>query len=189
MILSGYTRKIQLNIFYLDKNPIKCARVHCDKHVVKMIIEYAQIMSTAHRVLDGQKYTDKTKNGRNITRWRHPNKDYDEFLYKATHVNHPSTVWASQSKANYIWLYSMWRELCREYSYRYGKRHLTDQKLRSVLFKPPQNIPVTDFTDPPQAMPIDVHCQDTITAYRNYYRTYKNTIAKWTRRQAPRFMQ
>ena len=53
-----------MNIFYLDRHPKICAEYHCDKHTVKMIIEYAQLMSTAHRVLDGEEYYDKTSNGR-----------------------------------------------------------------------------------------------------------------------------
>ena len=59
-----------MNIFYLDPDPKTCAEMHVNKHVVKMIIEYAQLMSTAHRILDGQEYIDKTANGRNIKRWR-----------------------------------------------------------------------------------------------------------------------
>ena len=55
-----------MNIFYLDNDPIKSAELHCDKHVVKMIIEYAQLMSTAHRVLDGELYEDRTANNRRI---------------------------------------------------------------------------------------------------------------------------
>ena len=55
-----------MNIFYLHKDPKVCAEQHLDKHVVKMLIEYAQLMSTAHRMLDGVMYQGKTKAGRNI---------------------------------------------------------------------------------------------------------------------------
>ena len=58
-----------MNIFHLDNDPIKAAQMMCDKHIVKMIVEYAQLMSTAHRVLDGEEYLDKTANNRNIRRW------------------------------------------------------------------------------------------------------------------------
>ena len=61
--------------------------MHCDKHVVKMIIEYAQLMSTAHRMIDGDEYTDLSINGRKIKRWRHP--ELDDVLMKASHAHHP----------------------------------------------------------------------------------------------------
>lgn len=67
-----------MNIFTTNDCPIISAQEMCDKHVVKMIVEYAQLMSTAHRVLDGQEYYDKTKAGRRIKRWLHP----DEYLEK-----------------------------------------------------------------------------------------------------------
>ena len=82
-----------MNIFYLDTNPIKAAELHCDKHVVKMIIEYAQLMSTAHRVLDGELYEDRTANNRRIKRWRLNNNDMENVVYKASHINHPSAIW------------------------------------------------------------------------------------------------
>ena len=66
-----------MNIFYLDNDVAKCAEMHCDKHVVKMISEYAQLMSTAHRMLDGEEYIDKTANGRKIKRWRMKDNDYE----------------------------------------------------------------------------------------------------------------
>jgi len=58
-----------MNIFYLDKDPIKSAEMHCDKHVVKMIIEYAQLLSTAHRVLDGVEQIGRTINNRKYKRF------------------------------------------------------------------------------------------------------------------------
>ena len=79
-----------MNIFYLDKDPKTCAEMHCDKHVVKMIIEYAQLMSTAHRVLDGDPYVSQTLGGRRIQRWKHPIAKMEKTLYKASHVKHPS---------------------------------------------------------------------------------------------------
>jgi len=63
-----------MNIFYLDKDPIKAAEMSCDKHVCKMIIESAQMLSTAHRIIDGVEYYGKTSNGRKIKRWTHPVK-------------------------------------------------------------------------------------------------------------------
>ena len=42
-----------MNIFYLHEDPIQNIKWHVDKHVVKMATEYAQLLSTAHRFLDG----------------------------------------------------------------------------------------------------------------------------------------
>ena len=82
-----------MNIFYLDEKPQSCAELHCDKHVVKMIIEYAQLLSTCHRVLDGKEYYDKTANGRRIKRWKMDDPRMESSLYKASHVNHPSNIY------------------------------------------------------------------------------------------------
>ena len=105
-----------MNIFYLSAYPDQCAEMHCDKHVCKMIIEYAQIMSTAHRVLDGEEYYGRTKNGRRIKRWK-MNSNLEDILYKASHVNHPSNQWVRASISNYTWLYEMWECLCNNSTY------------------------------------------------------------------------
>ena len=99
----------KMNIFYLDRHPIKAAQMMCDKHVVKMILESAQILSTAHRVLDGDDYADQYG------------------LYKIAHKNHPSTIWARSGGLNYLWLYDHMRGLMQEYTYRYGKIHATER--------------------------------------------------------------
>lgn len=178
-----------MNIFYLDKAPKVAAELHCDKHVVKMIIEYAQLMSTAHRILDGTEYMDKTANGRNIRRWLHENSNYENTLYKASHINHPSAKWTRESAYNYNYVYKLFCALCDEYTYRYGKVHMTDEKLRELLAMPPKNIPINrKFFQPPQAMPDDVKEECSIIAYQNYYRNYKKSFAKWTNRPVPAFM-
>lgn len=174
-----------MNIFYLDPDPVICAQYHCDKHVVKMIIEYAQLMSTAHRILDGDQYLGKSKLGRNIKRWLHPEPDMEEILYKASHINHPSAVWTRQSKQNYDWLYNLWFELCSEYTHRYGKEHLTWTKLMVPLGSLPKNIPDVPITVVPQAMPDHCKMDDPIDAYRNYYKLEKQSFAKWTKRDIP----
>ena len=85
-----------MNIFYLHENPIQNAKWHIDKHIVKMPIEYAQLMSTAHRILDGDMYWDRTANNRRIKRWR-LNDAREDILYKASHINHPSAIWVRES--------------------------------------------------------------------------------------------
>lgn len=177
-----------MNIFYLHEKPETCAQLHCDKHVVKMIIEYAQLMSTAHRVLDGDLYNDKTKNGRNIKRWRLSSDNAEAVIYKASHINHPSGIWTRATDENYKWLYTLWLELCKEYTHRYGKKHLTQEKLEHILCNIPTNIPSGPLTEVPQAMPDDVKTTDPIDAYKSYYRQYKQAFAKWTNRQTPEFM-
>lgn len=173
-----------MNVFYLNPNPTKCAQEHCDKHVVKMIIEYAQLMCTAHRMLDGEMYLDKTKNGRSIKRWRLQD-DRETILYKASHINHPSTIWTRQSQENYKWLYELWHNLCNEYTYRYGKVHETDRKLREVLSVIPNNLNNIGITELPQAMPDHCKMPKALNAYRMYYVTEKARFAKWTKRDIP----
>ena len=86
-------------------------------------------------------------------------------------------------------MYSLFNALCHEYSYRYGKIHLTYSKLHNVLATPPQNIPDKEFTQPTPAMPDDVKDNDSINAYRNYYNKYKQHLAKWTNREVPEWIK
>jgi hypothetical protein len=174
-----------MNIFYLDHNPKTCAEYHCDKHVVKMIIEYAQLLSTAHRIRDGQEYYDLTANGRKIKRWRLPD-DREQRLMKASHVNHPSNVWARANHLNYKWLYEMWCYLLDEYTYRYGKVHAC-ARLRDDLAKLPEKIPVgLSETEPTPAMPDDCKITgNSLASYHKYYNEKKTRFARWTKRSAP----
>ena len=178
-----------MNIFYLDQHPKLAAQYHCDKHVVKMIIEYAQLLSTAHRILDGFQYLDKTANGRNIKRWEL--RDHREpILYKASHIRHPSAIWVRESLDHYQWLWNLATELCQEYRHRYGgktdKQHKTSIVIQNLSFAP-NNIPQTGlFSEPPQAMPTDAKILgDSVAAYRNYYKIHKSRFARWTNREIP----
>ena len=103
-----------MNIFYLSAYPDQCAEMHNNSHCSKMIIEYAQLMSTAHRVLDGIEYYGRTKNNRKIKRWK-LNSELECILYKASHINHPSGIWVRQSEKNYLWLYELQLELNKEF--------------------------------------------------------------------------
>ena len=172
-----------MNIFYLDKDPIKAAQLSCDKHVVKMIVESAQMLSTAHRMIDGKEYIDKTKTGRKIKRWKHPNSNMEKTLYKACHTGHPSTVWVMQSAYNYHWLYKHMMALNTEFKMRYGHilDHKTVQLLEGALMYPPKNISLnTIATDPPPAMPD--YCKvpgDSVASYKKYYIYEKQRFATW----------
>ena len=158
-----------MNIFYLDKDPDVAAKMMCDKHVVKMILESALMLSTAHRVIDGDNRADKAG------------------FYKMAHKNHPSTIWVRTSKKNYEWLWLHFDALLKEYTHRYSKHHATE-RLRNILFMPPLNIDIeAPFTDPPQCMPDYCKGEDTVLAYQNYYILEKANFAKWTKRSVPLF--
>ena len=159
--------------------------MHCDKHVVKMIIEYSQLMSTAHRVLDGEEYFDKTANGRKIRRWRMEDQEWETGLMKASHINHPSGIWTRWSRQNYFWLNTMWQYLLKEYTHRYGKHHACE-KYGRLLYLFPKNLPDRTFEDPPPAMPD--YCKvkgNSIASYHKYYINEKVRFAKWTNREIP----
>jgi len=126
------------------------------------VLETAQLLSTAHNILDGT--TD---------------------LYKTTHKNHPCAIWVRQSKENYDWTYRLFVELCKEYTYRYGKEHLTYTKLNDKLKLTPRNISCIGFTSPAQAMPEEYKNSDPVVAYRNYYKFGKAHLADWTKRGKP----
>ena len=176
-----------MNLFYLDKDPEISATLHCDKHVVKMIIEYAQMLSTAHRMLDGTQYTDASS-GRRIQRWRLDNSNIEDVLYKASHINHPSTRWVRENAIQYQYAYDMFTALCDEYTHRYKKIHATDFKLRGLLNQLPNKITLGGWSEPPQCMPDDVKMESTLDAYHKYYAVYKKEFAKWTERDVPTFM-
>lgn len=176
-----------MNIFYLHPDPKICAQMHVDKHVVKMILEYAQLLSTAHRMLDGTEYIDASS-GRRIKRWRLPDPDLEQHLYKASHVNHPSAVWVRQSNNNYHWLMCLFQELLLEYTHRYGKHHSTE-RLVYWLRNTPTNIPDGDFTQPTPAMPDEYKVPDSVQSYRNYYIGAKNKMANWKKRSIPEWYE
>ena len=177
-----------MNIFALHLDPKICAQMHVDKHVVKMILEYSQLLSTAHRILDGQEYVDSSS-GRRIKRWKLSNSHAgDQLLYKATHINHPSAIWARESKANYNWLASLLVELCKEYTHRYGKVHKceSDGLVKWLVGWAPENIPNKPFTQPTPAMPDQYKVKgDSVQSYRNYYMGDKTRMASWKSRQVP----
>ena len=178
-----------MNIFYLDPDPKTCARYHLDKHVVKMIVEYAQLLSTAHRVLDGEEYYDLSKNGRKVKRFKLPNIGLERVLYKACHINHPSAIWVRHSTENYRWLFKLWNELCKEYTHRYNRQHATFMKLAIDLVQLPKNIPKNIFTQPTLAMPEYCKNDDALISYRTYYINEILYMAKYTKREIPEWLQ
>lgn len=178
-----------MNIFYLDSDPKVCAEMHNDKHCVKMILEYAQLLSTAHRVLDGIPVRILSASKRQKTVYRLPDHR-DSILYHATHINHPSAIWVRQSYANYVWLNRLLAYLCKEYTYRYEKVHKVESSdLLLNLYVPPNKLDETKslfFTQPTPAMPDTYKVDgDSISSYRNYYNGGKQHLASWKKRSVP----
>jgi len=176
-----------MNIFVLDESPVVSAQMMCDKHIPKMIVEAAQMLSTAHRMLDGYSEKRPSKSGkRMINYWVHPNNNLEASLYKAVHHGHPCTKWTMESKANYDWHYDHFVALCDEFKYRFGKPHMTSEKLTETLQRAPDNIPDIPMTPFAQAMSHYPECiveGDAIQAYRNYYHVAK-PFAKWAKGRA-----
>jgi hypothetical protein len=167
-----------VNIFYLDNDPVKCAQMHVDKHVCKMVIEYAQLLSTTHRVLDGEEYRRLSANNRSIKAWRLPD-GREERLMKPTMMNHPSAIWLRQSDKNYLWLYNMWCELLKEFTYRYGKTHACARLIPDLAVLP-TNIPDKPFTGPIPAMPDECKVPgNSLQSYHNYYNMNKSHLWSW----------
>jgi hypothetical protein len=160
-----------MNIFILSEDPVEAAQLQCDKHVVKMIVESAQMLCANHRLLDGD----------NV---RQPN-----ILYRICHANHPCTVWARKTTSNYWWLYQHFIALCDEYTHRYGKVHKTDELLRDVLANYPTNIPANFRTEFAMAMgtnPECIHPNDPVRSYREFYQTKQDRFKMvWTKREVP----
>lgn len=134
-----------------------------------MVVEYGQLLSTAHHVIDG----DQARKG----------------IYKVTHKNHPSAVWVRESVEHYIYVRDLLEALCAEYTYRYGKVHKTEREVLPLLMMPPKNMPMNGgWVEPPQCM--DDHCKESnaIDGYKTYYRVEKAYMAKWKVRPTPAFM-
>ena len=158
-----------MNIFYLHRDPVVAAKVQYNKHVVKMILESAQMLCTAHH---------------------HFNEDTN-VPYKKAHYNHPSTKWVRESIDNYFWLYDHMIALGNEYKKRYNKTHLSITKCEDALKIEPLGIDYNGFTQPPQCMPDEFKNECSIKAYWNYYIGEKHNVANKDERiykEAPVFV-
>jgi len=178
-----------MNIFYLDTNPHLAAQMMVDKHVVKMILETAQLLSTAHRILDGTETEGKSATGRKAKRWVLPD-GREQIMYMATHVNHPSAVWCRQSIENYMWLADHLEGLLQEYTHRYGKVHkVASSQLAYYLYSPPLTLKAYEATPMACAMdPSFIVSADPVENYRNYYKNGKVHLHAWTKRDKPEWM-
>ncbi len=175
-----------MNRFILDADPVVSAQYHNDKHVVKMILEEAQMLSTAHRVLDGQPVSVISATGRKGTQYM-LDSNMDEVFYKATHINHPCNTWVRETSENYRWGFSLLVSLFAEYTHRYGRIHATEN-IAWALQHQPRNITAGSLTSFPQAMPDECkHVSDPVAAYQKYYILHKYSIGHWTKRETPSF--
>ena len=145
-----------MNIFYLHQDPHEAAKLQYNKHVVKMILESAQMLCAAHHAIMGE--------NANVP-------------YKVAHLNHPSTVWARQSANNYQWLFHHFVALSKEYEKRYNKVHLSYTKCNQLLSLVPRGLSYTGLTDMPQCMPDEYKDECSVQAYWNYYIGEKSNIA------------
>ena len=154
-----------MNIFSLHDNPRISAQYHNDKHVVKMITETAQILSTVHH---------------NHDEWK---ADY----YRPAFYKHPSVLWAGETKANYQWLVRLGLSLYDEYKFRYGqdRTHKAGEKIANVLATPPTTIKDKPRTKFSMAMPDEYKNDNPIKAYRDYYMGDKRHLASWKVRGVP----
>jgi len=161
-----------MNIFILSEIPAKAAIYHCDKHVVKMILESTQMLSAA--AIANQAPEDilpKTKLGK---------------PYRATHSNHPCTLWAGRTRKNYLWLYELFTNLCIEYQNRYKKIHSCQSNIVAA-YNCSKYIPAGDLQPFPIAISEDSLCRNlpnfenmsTVEKYRAYYSIDKAPIARW----------
>lgn len=150
-----------MNIFVLDRCPVRAARALCDKHVPKMIVEGAQLLSTAHSELGS---------------WR-------VGMYQPTHKNHPCAIWVRSTASNYRWLLMHTLALCYEYTRRYKRTHKTLTVIRQLPIPP--NIPSGELTPFAQAMPERYKNPDAVAAYRAYYIGDKSRFAVWRHSPTP----
>ena len=131
-----------------------------------MILESAQLLCTAHRLIDG---------------------DVPDNFYKATHKNHPCAKWVREAEENYTWLTIHWVALMEEYKHRFGKNHAC-LKLYPDLLKPPAGLKKFWGSEPPLAMPDEYKMDGPLASYRNYYKYGKSHLHKWTNREAPKWL-
>lgn len=159
-----------MNIFILDYNIKKNVEYYCDKHVVKMLTESCQILSTVYRKYD---------------------KNSPDLLYKSTHENHPCVIWTNNNIHNFLYLLELSVALYNEYQYRYNKpdKHKRNKEIIEYLCKYAYKLDLfykgSKMTSFVQAMPEKYKNKDAVIAYRNYYLGEKQHLFKWTKRQVP----
>lgn len=179
-----------MNIFFTDMCPRQAAINLGNKHVLSQLKEAAQMLSTAHRLLDGfeQTFVIETGKVKIKKKWILPD-DRESILYNVTHVNHPCAVWVREAVENYNWLVDHLFALGDEYTHRYGKVHKTIRTMGLTIQSPPFNLKDWDWTEPPKCMPDEYKTDDLVESYRNYYNGDKKHIHKWKNREVPEWIE
>lgn len=153
-----------MNIFFLDENPKLSAQYHVDKHVVKMILETAQLLCGVHHSINPFGTL--------------------QVPYKLSHKNHPCAIWARESLSNYLYLCELGLELGKEYTHRYGKKHKSVEVIEWCIVNKPSILDI-GFTKPSMAMPDEFKVDSVVESYRNYYMGAKKDLACWKNREKP----
>lgn len=180
-----------MNIFILSECPVEAAQLQCDKHAGgKMVVESAQMLSTAHRMLDGHVEKRPSKSGKRlVSHYIHPDSELDNVLYKAVHYYHPCTTWTMQTSSNYEWHYQHFAALAQEFTYRYEKQHRSYILLKDVLKNQPKNILIGPQTDWPLAMKNFPECMfrgEAVRSYRAFYQKKQERFKMvWSKRPVP----
>lgn len=167
-----------MNIFFVDEDPRAAAQSLVDRHVVKMITESNQLLSTAHHLCPGPTY-DLIK----------------DKIYKKTHMNHPSAKWVRESSLNYAWLIVHAKAMCEEYTKRYGRRHAGEDIIDLLSMHVP-DIPYSDSCTIPSCAMDDEYkifnsvktMQEVVTNYRNYYIKGKSHLHSWKNSNKPNWI-
>ncbi len=145
-----------MNIFVLDETPAVAARYHCDKHVVKMVLETAQLLCTVSHLFG------------------------DTVPYRPTHAHHPCCVWVQRTLGNWLWLRQLGLALADEYAARYGKRHKSGAVIRAL--RAPRRMGARLARTPfAQCVPEKYRVEgDAVAAYRAYYAGDKRSMCSYT---------
>jgi len=165
-----------MNLFFLNQDPKKCAQEHCDRHVVKMLLEIVQMLFTAHILLDQTKVEYR----------------------KISNHKHPMAIWIRESRENYLFAAELAIELAEEYTHRYSKIHSCDRHAKWLFQNIPVNFGITiyqettvfgkpfdNLTNIPLCMPDDCKLDNAIDSYRKYYNIHKRRFCIWTGRNIP----
>lgn len=194
----------EVNVFYLDHDPGVAARAHADKHVVKMLLETAQLLSSVWHVLAPHRLetdigsTDPAFPRIDQKKEHEAQLDRDslktfidnQLIYQLSHRNHPSAEWARETTGNYDWLWRLGAELSAEYTFRYGRTHASSVVIYTLEFTPPE-LPRGEQNEPPLAMPAEYFRYDTdgnadaVPSYRAYYKEGKRHLLQYTKREPP----
>lgn len=198
-----------MNIFILNSDPVLAAQDHCDKHLPKMAVEYAQMLSSAHRFHDGELQSIELPDGKSKRlrllvgeeckvvpraelkrsstvkhRSQYAVQVVNQRCYLEAHANHPCTIWTRQTDSNYQWLFHLFEATCAEYTRRYGRIH-GSERIKEFLQRSPINIESGNLTPFAQAMPDEYKAPDAVEAYRRFYIGAKSRFAKWKYTAAP----